>query len=199
MIKVKARYIILFVLLLIGYGGWYIAENYVFKTVPEMVVSYCSEKYGGEYKWVSYIEEENTEHSRVSRVEDSEGVVFTVKRYYDSNDQVHYSDNYYGYKHQKEIYELLRKHIPKKYIFSISIENSDLSDVKGSNIDVVDFCRDYAILSINISSDRTLTKEEMSEITSSLKGITRISAHVIVNGSEEQRFAMDEDYNLIIR
>ena len=200
MIKVKARYVVLFILLVLFFGGWYIAENFVFQTVPERVEKYCSEKYGGEFSWVSYINERNTENVRVSKVADSDGVVFTVERYYDVDNQLHYKDNYYAYKHENEIYELLRKSIPKTYNFSLCIENSNLLDVKDSNIDVVNFCRDSStILSINIISDKILTKDGMSDISESLRGIARISAHVMVDGSEEQRFATDKDYNLIIR
>lgn len=200
MVKIKVRYIILFVLLLLCYGSWYLAENYIFKSVPEVVEEYYSEKYGGNFTWVSYVEEKNTENSRVSTVEDSNGILFTVERYYDTDGTVHYRDNYYGYKHESEIYSLLRDNIPLSYNFTLSIENSNLPEVKDSSIDVVDFCRNSdTILSLAFKSNKNLSKEDMSEIVNALDGITRISACVIVSGSEEQQFAMDENYNLIIR
>ena len=200
MIKVKARYVVFFVLIALCYGGWYIAENFIFKSVPEMVVDYCNDKYSIESKWLDYVPEQNTENSRVSLVDDGTGVYFNVVRYYDNNGEVHYSDNYYGYKHEKEIIQLLHENIPKGYIFTLSLENSNLPEVKDSNIDVVNFCKNSStVLSLSFTSDHAFSKDEMSEIVNGLNGIVRISANVIVNGSEEQHFAMDEDYNLIVR
>ena len=200
MIKVKVRYIVFFILLAVCYGGWYIAENFVFKSVPEMVVEYCDNKYSINSKWVKYIPEENTENSRVSLVDDGTGIEFNVVRYYDVDGEVHYYDNYYGYKHEEELLQLLSENIPNGYTFTLSLENSNLPEVKDSNIDVVNFCRNSStVLSVSFTSDHAFSKEEMSEIVDSLNNIVRISANVVVNGSEEQQFAMDENYNLIIR
>lgn len=199
--KIKWRYIVLFLLIALCYGGWYFAENYISINIPEDVTNYCNSKYSINSKWIKYINEENTENSRVSLVDDGTGIVFKVNRYYDEDNKLHYKDDYLGYKFESEIEKLLSESIPQQYKYTLSIENSNFPNVKDGSINVVDFCRNSeTVLCINFLSDSYFSKDDMYDIVSSLRGKVRVSAYVDVKGiSNAQHFASDEDYNLIVR
>lgn len=192
----KWFYLILFLLLVTFYGGWYFIENTLSVDVPSEVEKYCSKKYGETFSWNSYISEENTESSRVSLVSDKDSIKFKVVRYYDLNGNIHYKDNYLGYKYEDKIYELLRETIPEKYNFTLSIKNSEFADIEDSSIDVAEFCRNSdTVLSLTFLSE--MSENEISEVVSSLRGVARVSALIYANNEEINQFATGKDFNLI--
>lgn len=198
-LKIKIRYIVLFLLICLCYLGWYVAENYISINVPEEVEEYCDKKYDIKSEWLEYVTEENNENSRVSLVSDGT-VTFKVNRYYNTEGQVNYKDNYLGYKYESEIFKIIQDNISSEYDFSISIENSNFPIVRDGNIGVAEFCKNnQTVIAVNIVSSEELSQEEMNSFIEGLREKVRVSVIVLNDNKEIQHFATDEEYNLIVR
>jgi hypothetical protein len=124
----KVVYGLLILGALVG-GLFALFEDKIFVDVPEDVMQNLEDRYGGTFKFIDYIPEENTENSRVMKIKAKEGE-FKLTRYYDANGVVHYNDNYLGYKYFNTIKEELDG------VFSLPLSEGTLEyevDLDGSS------------------------------------------------------------------
>lgn len=125
----KIFYGLLILSVFIG-GAFALFKDKIFVDVPEDVKKNLELRYGEDFDFVKYVEEENTEHSRVMILKGDSGE-FKLTRYYDANGYIHYTDNYYAVKHYDEIKEIFDKvfySIDKRLKYEIDLNTSTFPD-----------------------------------------------------------------------
>lgn len=125
----KLVYGIMILGVLVG-GLFAIFEDKVSVDIPEDVILNLEERYGGSFKFIDYIPEENTENSRVMKIKGKDGE-FKLTRYYDGNNQLHYNDNYLGVKYKDKLedtFEEYLERVNKKVNFELDLGKSTFPD-----------------------------------------------------------------------
>lgn len=159
-LKGKIRYIILVLLGIVCYFGWKYLEANVFIEIPEVVEEYCNNKYGGEFQWVEFDLEESGTMSKMSIVSDGE-VSFHVNRYYTTEDELCYTDDYYSHKYQEELNSEIASVLPDGSTGSILVEETTIGDVEKDSISVGDLLEaEDTTLVMSVNTDHLWNLEE---------------------------------------
>ena len=128
-----AGYVIFFILMVVLALGWWYFSKYIEVNIPTEVVEYCSEKYKGEFEWVSFDLERSTASSRMSVI--SDGIVeFHVDRYYDVEDNLYYSDDYYSHLFRDSLESRLRRLLPSGCDISLCTEKTIIREVNVNDV-----------------------------------------------------------------
>lgn len=188
-LKGKIRYIILIILFLVLYFGWRYLEENVLVSIPEEVVGYCTEKYGGEFEWVEFDLEDSGTMSKMSVVTD--GVVeFHVNRYYTNSGKLYYSDDYLSHKYESDLIEYINARLPEGSRGTVLVEETTLGEVEGGSISVGDLLSGEDVtLVIRVYSPSKWTLEDAEEFSSRFPCTLSVFLNV---GGVESHFITDE-------
>ena len=110
-------------------GGLFsVFEDKIFIDIPDDVISNLNRRYNEkDFKFKRYINEENSENSRVMIIDGKYGD-FKLTRYYDDKNNIRYNDNYLGYKYKSELYDDMYscfKRVDDRFNFELDLNNSD--------------------------------------------------------------------------
>lgn len=194
----ECKYLLIFssliILFLAGYG---FMENIIFVDVPEEIVRYCEVKYGENFKWLCFVQEQSDLHSKVCKVRsDDTGLTFLVKRYYSEDKEVLYEDNYSGYLSIDYIKSKLDGKLPKDATYSISIDDSKIEELKEPNIVAGNYIGKDSIIKLYIN-DRHIWS--FSEVESFCKGLPFRVNVILSCNNKELHFATTEDFDVVYR
>lgn len=175
-----------------------VAKDNLFIDIEKDVISNLQSRYYGNFKFVDYVQEENTENSRVMNIEGDEGN-FKLIRYYDSYGNVRYCDNYLGYVYYDDIVKLVDnclKEVRKGCNFDISLEESSFPDETTKFQTLQDLlANEKTFLQIRIVSKEAWKDDDVTMLAKSLSSVG-IKANVIV--LEEYDDINFNDFNNII-
>lgn len=180
-----------------GSIGFFVIEENVFSNISKEVEDYCNNKYERSFKWVDFNLEDSTLHSKVSNVEDEDGVVFKVVRSYTEESKVIYKDNYMGHKSEGYIKSCINEIIPNSCKYIVNIDSSVFMESKDGSIDVNEFVSNPdTVVNIYFEDSVLWSKEQIEDFCCKLP--FRISA-TETNGVDKIIFATDKDKNVVYR
>jgi len=125
----KLFYGVLILASLVG-GLFALFQDKVFTDIPEDVKANLESRYDGDFSFIGYIQEENNVNSRVMRIKGKYGE-FKLTRYYNGNNEIHYNDNYLGYKYKDRLEETFKEYLSrvnKKFKFELDLDKSSFPD-----------------------------------------------------------------------